>query len=1194
MGNEKIMEERQELVTQIIENMKQGYILPKPDWDNRFFILNPVSNTSYKGANFLKLYLVSIKRHYTDNRWMTFKQAQSQGWKVKKGEKGVRLEKYIFDKIVEKENPETGETEKVKEMLSKPIINTFVVFNASQIEGVPEMEPERKLEHDEVMEIAENFIASSECSIIETNEGRAYYSPSLDKIILPFRNAFIDQTSFLSTQLHEMVHSTGHPTRLNRDIQNKFGSSDYAKEELRAELGSFFIQTDLGISLDAQHFNSHTHYLKSWISALENDPNELYRAISDAQKAATYLEERYERYLENIKAKDELKNDNPQAPYIKCEWSESLVFEKGKVYSVEEFDRVMKQADTDWVEKRKQEIETYGDDTEAVWEAYKRGDIDGVHLGYEKVKYTIFMPDGTSFPTRQDIGDGDGGVISFLQSIGQEELAKELERVVVTKGVSTETKDEKIAACKKRLRELADFVYKGNVLAPASMHALARRYGVDTMDRILASSLVTLEDNRVSSINMSWAKVYCENKGMDKEAALITEDAAVLNQMTNQFRAYEKQLNDNMTALHFSPQDMLGVYQLKGGNEELEFVSTSDLLRKEVEISAENYECIYATQVTDEKMLNPETVFQILNDNERPSNYLGHSLSVSDILVYRHEDKYEELYVDSIGFTPVALHNQRVQSRRSANKFRAETEKKYISVAGETYKEVENLASEHIFSRLQEEGLDIFVADVILTGSRSRGIATENSDLDFVVAYEGDIREDDLFSLLNAGDFAIEGMQVDFNPIRNEDIPEYLISAEQYLNEKERGNMAQVEAKDVLFCYKANGFEAYYNMGDIELEDLRHLYWQIKQPFVNMPGKKLTEAEHAEMEQSNQVRMSVTADVDNNEWTVYEINGIPEDERTDFNTEIKTSILDYDKDMLYANLTNQEAAALRMALKHEMKQPGSGEQHLEAWIEKLQFQRKELGLPLQNKQMDLMRTMYRQMDIIQKLGRLETDKELPVHMRLTKWNENNHVFEPVTKILSADSTELYNNKFQKQLEYLQGSKTGKGKLFIPEKELNSVYQAKGWERYGDGSGRLVDVNGKTLVSFDLETKELMGKNLPFTEHELYKNYSYDSCGFERIREDAVRCLNNNYESALKRAKEIVEPYRQDEENFFKVSETENPEYPFNVEKINNGRCGFGKRCRSVEEVKEFVSIFKETQNKSVFKATPVKKARCSR
>ena len=213
---------------------------------------------------------------------------------------------------------------------------------------------------------------------------------------------------------------------------------------------------------------------------------------------------------------------------------------------------------------------------------------------------------------------------------------------------------------------------------------------------------------------------------------------------------------------------------------------------------------------------------------------------------------------------------------------------------------------------------------------------------------------------------------------------------------------------------------------------------------------------------------------------------------------------------------------------------------------------------------------------------------------MTKWNENNHVFEPVTKILSADSTELYNSKFQKQLEYLQGSKTGKGQLFIPEKELNPVYQAKGWERYDDGSGKLVDVNGKTLVSFDLETNELMGKNLPFTEHELYKNYSYDSCGFEKIREDAVRWLNNNYESALERANELVEPYRQDADNYYKVVSTENPEYPFNVQKITSGYySGNGKFCKDIDEVKEYVEgeHLNEITDKTIEDAMEIDEAR---
>ena len=221
------------------------------------------------------------------------------GWKVKKGEQGVRCEKYIFTKQIEEENPETGKMEKKTIRLSKPMVNTFVVFNASQIEGIPEQEVAalEPLEPDQILEMAEAFQRSSECPIRETNEGRAYYSPTNDEIVLPNRDAFLDTQSYLATQLHEMVHSTAHPDRLHRPLSMVFGSENYALEELRAELGSFFIQMDLNLQFDAQHFNSHTKYLESWIGALEKDPNELFRAITDAQKASDFLEERYKLQL---------------------------------------------------------------------------------------------------------------------------------------------------------------------------------------------------------------------------------------------------------------------------------------------------------------------------------------------------------------------------------------------------------------------------------------------------------------------------------------------------------------------------------------------------------------------------------------------------------------------------------------------------------------------------------------------------------------------------------------------------------------------------------------------------------------------------------------------------------------------------------------------------------------------------------
>ena len=224
---DRVMEGRKELVNRIIENMEKGYILPKPQWGvSPFTFQNPISHAKYHGANMIKLYLHSAVNGYTDTRFMTYKQAQSIGWRVKKGEKGIRLEKFIFTKQVERENPDTGQMEKVSVPLQRPMVNTFVVFNASQIEGIEPQEEMKPLEHNEVMELADQLIASSECTIREEPWGKAYYRPASDTIVLPPRDAFISQEAFATTLMHEMVHSTGHPSRLNRPLLSRFGTQE--------------------------------------------------------------------------------------------------------------------------------------------------------------------------------------------------------------------------------------------------------------------------------------------------------------------------------------------------------------------------------------------------------------------------------------------------------------------------------------------------------------------------------------------------------------------------------------------------------------------------------------------------------------------------------------------------------------------------------------------------------------------------------------------------------------------------------------------------------------------------------------------------------------------------------------------------------------------------------------------------------
>ncbi len=296
---EVVMQERQALTQQIINNMKNGYVIPPNLWQKGMQRPhNPVSNAVYRGGNALKLYMEQLKKGYTDSRWMTFKQATDNGWKIKAGAKPVLCEKWIFTKDEKALNKETGKIEKVTVRLDVPRVRFFNVFNAQQIDGIPPAPVKPPLTYDDTLKLADDMIAASECPVRTSGNGEAYYSPSKDAVFLPPRDSFIDSKAFLSVALHEMVHSTGHPTRLNRNLSGGFGSEAYAREELRAELGSFFLEKDLGVAIEKMHFNSHTQYLESWIGALQKDFNELFRACADADRAVMRLEENHEKYLQ--------------------------------------------------------------------------------------------------------------------------------------------------------------------------------------------------------------------------------------------------------------------------------------------------------------------------------------------------------------------------------------------------------------------------------------------------------------------------------------------------------------------------------------------------------------------------------------------------------------------------------------------------------------------------------------------------------------------------------------------------------------------------------------------------------------------------------------------------------------------------------------------------------------------------------
>lgn len=296
---EMVKSSRKELVQKLISNMEQGYLFSKEKWDAQALRpQNPVSGAVYRGGNRLRLSMAAVEKGYRDPRWMTFKQASDQGYHIRKGEKSILLEKWIFTREI-KEKDEQGQEVKKTVRLEYPVCNYFRVFNAEQMDGVEPLPKEAALQEDEVIKLTEQFFASSKCDIVEAAQEKAYYSSEADGIVLPPRAFFKSSGAFLAAGLHEMAHSTGHPDRLNRPLMNQFGTERYAREELNAELSSVFLESDLGLEADHEGLRDHSNYLKSWIRILKEDPNELFRACQSAEKISGYLMRNYQEYLQN-------------------------------------------------------------------------------------------------------------------------------------------------------------------------------------------------------------------------------------------------------------------------------------------------------------------------------------------------------------------------------------------------------------------------------------------------------------------------------------------------------------------------------------------------------------------------------------------------------------------------------------------------------------------------------------------------------------------------------------------------------------------------------------------------------------------------------------------------------------------------------------------------------------------------------
>lgn len=239
----------------------------------------------YQGINVLMLWGAAMEKGYAAPIWLTFKQAQTLGGMVRKGEQGS-LVVYASTFSRTEADEATGE-EHERDI---PFLKGYTVFNAEQIDGLPaqyqalaepRLDPVQRINH------ADTFFAATGADI-RHGGNQAYYRISADHVQMPPFEAFRDAESYYATLAHELTHWTRHPSRLDREFGRKrFGDEGYAMEELVAELGAAFTCADLDLTPEPRP--DPAAYIGNWLTVLKNDKRAIFTAASHAQRAADFL-----------------------------------------------------------------------------------------------------------------------------------------------------------------------------------------------------------------------------------------------------------------------------------------------------------------------------------------------------------------------------------------------------------------------------------------------------------------------------------------------------------------------------------------------------------------------------------------------------------------------------------------------------------------------------------------------------------------------------------------------------------------------------------------------------------------------------------------------------------------------------------------------------------------------------------------
>lgn len=265
-----------EITGRIIEQLEQGIIPWQMPWIGSS---NAISHVTGKPYSLLNQMLLGRPGEY-----ITFRQCQHEGGRVRRGEKSSMV---VFWKWVEQEDKESGEIKYI------PFLRSYNVFHIDQCEGLNPRYNIRLCTPVTADATADSIISAylerSAVRLHYTGDNHACYRPSDDSIHLPLREQFRSTAEYYSTFFHEILHSTGHATRLDRlDHIAAFGSEDYSKEELIAEIGAAALVNQAGLET-ASSFRNSAAYIQNWLSVLRNDKRFIVSAAGKAEKAVNLI-----------------------------------------------------------------------------------------------------------------------------------------------------------------------------------------------------------------------------------------------------------------------------------------------------------------------------------------------------------------------------------------------------------------------------------------------------------------------------------------------------------------------------------------------------------------------------------------------------------------------------------------------------------------------------------------------------------------------------------------------------------------------------------------------------------------------------------------------------------------------------------------------------------------------------------------